>query len=327
MNYLEIYRQANHYLNLAITHRSSDIFILPQKGRYVIQEQRGTRLETVGHLPFSEGQRLISYFKFHANMAITEQRRPQLGAMNYQFQKATLNLRLSTVGNYLNEESLVIRLIYPIALIKQEFLFEEQINQLMTWQQQRGLILFAGPTGSGKTTSIYHLVRKVAEGKLVLTIEDPVEVNEPNFLQLQVNEEANMSYQALIKVALRHRPDIFIIGEIRDQETAQAAIQAALSGHLVLSTVHAQTAHGVFQRLKQLKLDSNLIEQALTGVAYQRLIPSQSGTVKALYDFWSPKDGVSDLPSGMSKQWETYLEMGVKRHEISSETAAQFKAG
>lgn len=324
---MNTHKQAASYLNIAIKHRSSDVFILPRNGEYIIQDQRGNGLMDLGMLPASIGTQLIAYFKFHANMAITEKRRPQLGSMQYRYKNTVINLRLSTVGNYLNEESLVIRLIYPIALIKQEFLFKEQEDYLLEWQERRGLILFAGPTGSGKTTSIYHLTKRICQHKLVLTIEDPVEVTEPSFLQLQVNDDAQMSYDDLIKVALRHRPDIFIIGEIRDAETASAAVQAALSGHLVYSTIHAQSALGVQQRLVQLGINRELLTQALTGVAYQRLIPVKSGKMKALYDLWGFNDSSVVTDIGMTEKWEKYLKRGVKGGEISEDVFKQYKAG
>lgn len=116
--------------------------------------------------------------------------------------------------------------------------------------QSRGLIITSGPTGSGKTTTMYEVAKSMSQNKVVMTIEDPVEVHEPSFLQAQVNNEAGIDYQSLLKAALRHRPDILIIGEIRDQGTARLAVDAALSGHLVFATIHAKSTLQTISRLE-----------------------------------------------------------------------------
>ncbi|WP_054655932.1 ATPase, T2SS/T4P/T4SS family [Secundilactobacillus silagei] len=229
-------------LSAAVASGSSDLHIQPVGDVYRVFEHHGDGLVFVKQLTISEGQQLIAHFKYRANMAITETRRPQLGALTLTVDGQTVHLRLSSVGNFINQESIVIRLLLPLAEQRLAFLVPKQLAQLRDWCSLRGLILFAGPTGSGKTSTIYHLAKDLSKTLSVLSVEDPTEIVAPDFLQLQVNPAAEMSYQALIKVALRHRPEVLIIGEIRDRETAKAAVDAALSGHLVLSSVHAQTA-------------------------------------------------------------------------------------
>lgn len=151
---------------------------------------------------------VINYLKFTSDMDISEYRRPQVGARNFSFQKQQINLRLSSLGNYANQESLVIRLIYPLRNLVTNDLKEQQWQDIMN---QRGLILFSGPTCYGKTTSMYQLTKKYSNNKIVLAIEDPVEIIEPQFLQVQVNERAQMNYANHIKTSLRHRPDILIL--------------------------------------------------------------------------------------------------------------------
>src|SRR5699024_12255697 len=125
--------------------------------------------------------------------------------------------------------------------------------------QQTGLILVGGRIGAGKTTTMYQLARQLCPKQIVLTIEDPVESDHPEFIQLQVNELAGMDYESLLKLGLRHRPDVFIIGESRDSQTAAMSVQAALSGHLVFGTIHARDASGVVSRLLQFGTDSYYI--------------------------------------------------------------------
>lgn len=315
-------------LSNAVEANSSDVHILPETDHYKVVEHRLGKVVPICQLSRQEGQQLIAHFKYRANMAITETRRPQLGALTLEIAEHEIHLRLSSVGNFLNQESLVIRLLRPLAQQQLAFLKPAQLHVLTNWCQHRGLVLFAGPTGSGKTTTIYQLAQQLSQALTVLSIEDPVEIVAPNFLQLQVNEAATMTYQALIKVALRHRPDVLIVGEIRDRETAQAAIDAALSGHLVLSTVHAQTAHGIVTRLSQLAIDPDVVKQAVIGVAYQRLIPTMDGQVAALLDLAAgPVDDQWQQVQETTAVWKEDLADAKRTDKISQQTYDQFKAG
>lgn len=315
-------------LKAAIKNRCSDIYIQPKEDHYQVLEHRSDGIHEVQQLPDTEGQQLITHFKYRANMAITETRRPQMGALTLEISGITVHLRLSSVGNFINQESLVVRLLLPLDIQRPEYLVPGQLDTLADWCRHRGLVLFAGPTGSGKTTTIYQLAKVISHNLSVLSIEDPVEIVEPAFLQLQVNDKAEMTYQALIKVALRHRPDVLIIGEIRDAKTAKAAVDAALSGHLVLSTIHAQTAKGTVTRLTQLGVDFNAIKQAVTGVAYQRLLPKLNGQTVALLDLQAGpvnQDWLKDTT--MSVEWRKILEDASSRKQISSTTKRTFQTG
>nr|WP_246147745.1 competence type IV pilus ATPase ComGA [Secundilactobacillus folii] len=315
-------------LQAAIETGSSDLHIQPDGDHYQVSQHRAIGLVAVQQLSFEEGQQLIAHFKYRANMAITETRRPQLGAMTLSVDGQIVHLRLSSVGNFLNQESLVMRLLLPLDVQQPKFLVPAQFQQLRQWSGLRGLILFAGPTGSGKTTTIYQLARELSASQSVLSIEDPVEIIAPDFLQLQVNPAAEMSYQALIKVALRHRPEVLIVGEIRDHETAKAAVDAALSGHLVLSSVHAQTARGTVNRLSQLAIDQIAIEQAVIGVAYQRLLPTQTGDLAAYFDLVEgPVTADWYQQTNMTQQWKETLADAKQRSQISSATYHRFENG
>lgn len=149
-----------------------------------------------------------------------------------------------------------------------------ELAQLIKLKQ--GLILLAGQMGSGKTTTLYHVAANHLNDQMVLTIEDPVELVVPQFLQLQVNNAAQMSYDRLLKLALRHHPDVMIIGEIRDAETAHIVVQAALSGHLILSTVHAMSITGIWYRLRAFGIPVDLLNQVIVGLGYQEMMQHEN---------------------------------------------------
>ncbi len=135
-----------------------------------------------------------------------------------------------------------------------------------------------GPTGSGKTTLMYHLARQPTVFSQVMTIEDPVEIEEPTFVQLQTNDQIGLDYEVLIKLCLRHRPDCLLIGEIRDEKTAQMVIRAALTGHVVFATLHANDEKEVFQRLEELGLLKAQVDSVLRSLFFQRILPLTDGT-------------------------------------------------
>lgn len=271
-NYLE------KLLKVAFELDFSDLYFLPKGGEYLISGQRLDRLEQVSIVSTDFARSLLSLMKYWANLNLAEERRPQLG--RFDFAKGFV--RLSSVGDFLDRETVVLRLI---AGLSKELRFQSWSDwqQLLSDQPVSGLYLLAGPTGSGKTTMMYELLKHWSKGRVVLTVEDPVEAEQKDFLQLQVNEQAGVSYQELIKVALRHRPDILVIGEIRDTKTAEAALQAALSGHLVVATIHANSAELVLERLVDLGLDESLLREALVQSLYLRLTPNEAGELVASF--------------------------------------------
>lgn len=275
----EIYTQK--ILQFACQREVSDIFFLLHLQQVMIKMREIDGIHDYQILDKNFAAGVINYLKFTSDMDISEHRRPQVGARNFSFQKQQINLRLSSLGDYANQESLVIRLIYPLRNLVTNDLKEQQWQDIMN---QRGLILFNGPTGSGKTTSMYQLTKKYINNKIVLAIEDPVEIIEPQFLQVQVNERAQMSYANLIKTSLRHRPDILILGEIRDEQTSQMAVRAALSGHLVISTVHARNKFAVIGRMMELGVSQRELYSVLNCVVYQRLILQTTGVIKPYRD-------------------------------------------
>lgn len=236
-------------------------------------------------ITYSQYQLLLAYFKFTAMMDIGEIRKPQNGTINDKRERGNYSLRLSTLPLH-HQESLAIRILPQEEhyTIDQLFLFPNQLNILKKWMKhQSGLILMTGPTGSGKTTTLYALLEAILkeESYQTITLEDPIEKNLHDILQVQVNEKAGITYQTGLKAALRHDPDIIMVGEIRDQFTAQFAFEAALTGHLVLSTLHAKDTIGTIHRLLEMGIKSSELSQSLIAVAAVQLLPIQiDGEVK-----------------------------------------------
>ncbi|OJG77765.1 secretion system protein E [Enterococcus ratti] len=218
-------------------------------------------------------------------MDIGEKRKAQLGSLTYIFNEREVRLRLSSVGDYLQRESLVIRLLYDLSEKYFRCFSSTDLQLISERTKKRGLYLFSGPVGSGKTSLMYYLAQE--EELQVITIEDPVEIEEMSFLQLQVNEKIQQTYDQLLKLALRHRPDLLIIGEIRDQKTAQIAIRAALTGHRVFATVHARHLNATEARMIELIGRKEELCECLSGVVYQEILLdyTQSSAVLWGYNF------------------------------------------
>lgn len=250
---------------------AQDIYIIPKEDAYELYMRVGDERSLIGTFDFQKMASVISHFKFLAGMNVGEKRRSQLGSCDYIYDEAkTSSLRLSSVGDYRGFESLVIRVLFD-GKRSLNYWFDG-MEQVSSGIKGRGLYLFSGPVGSGKTTLMYQLVQEKFPDKQIITIEDPVEIKQSQMLQLQINESIGMTYDHLIKLSLRHRPDILIIGEIRDAETAHAVIRASLTGAMVFSTVHAKSIRGVYDRLLELGISRAELDNSLRGIVYQRLI-------------------------------------------------------
>lgn len=250
---------------------AQDIYMLPRDGEYELLLRVGDERRRLDVCGTDRMANLISHFKFVAGMTVGEKRRSQLGSCDYQVDEdLKVSLRLSTVGDYRGQESLVIRLLHSQqSVLSYWFDGDKKVREAVGG---RGLYLFSGPVGSGKTTLMHQLIADTFKELQVISIEDPVEIKNSQLLQLQVNESIGMTYDNLIKLSLRHRPDILIIGEIRDTQTARAVIRASLTGAMVFSTIHAKSIPGVYARLLELGVTRAELENSLGLVAYQRFI-------------------------------------------------------
>ena len=262
---------AKKLLEEAIENDAHDLYILPHESLYQLYFRTDNGRILAAELEVGSALALISHFKFVAGMNVGEKRRSQLGACFYSLSAGGRRLRLSSVGDFEGRESLVIRLLHD-GKENLRFWFEEDLEQALELVRQRGLYLFSGPVGSGKTSLMYHLAKTGFQDRQVITIEDPVELVDPDFLQLQLNDMIGSSYDELIKLSLRHMPDLVIVGEIRDERTARAVIRASLTGYTVFSTVHAKSIAGVYGRLLELGISRGELTNALCGTVYSRLI-------------------------------------------------------
>lgn len=281
---------------------AQDIYFIPKEATYELHMRIGDERCLIDSYDFEVLAAVISHFKFVAGMNVGEKRRSQLGSCDYQHGKKVSSLRLSTVGDYRGHESLVIRLLHDEER-ELRFWFQDLV-ELGEQYRQRGLYLFAGPVGSGKTTLMHELAKSLFKGQQVMSIEDPVEIKQDDMLQLQLNEAIGLTYENLIKLSLRHRPDLLIIGEIRDSETARAVVRASLTGATVFSTIHAKSIRGVYERLLELGVTEEELAVVLQGVCYQRLIGGGG-----ILDF-ANKDYQEHQPTSWNEQIDQLLKDG-----------------
>ncbi|WP_099220972.1 competence type IV pilus ATPase ComGA [Listeria costaricensis] len=256
--------------------RASDIHLSPRREDYHCYFRMNGDFCLIETCSITEAQKLITYLKFQASMDIGEKRRPQTGQYEISLDQQRISLRLSTLLDKSGLESLVIRLFSEGDILpfykSTPFLFN-CLQMFQNAEKNSGLLLFSGKTGSGKSSSMYGLAELLYQhhARKIVTIENPVEHYHQAFLQIEINEKAGLTYQEILREVLRHDPDIIIIGEIRDSETAQMAIRAALTGHLVLSTVHAGSLKGILNRLTELGLSKSDLAEGLIGISHQRI--------------------------------------------------------
>ncbi|WP_010096972.1 competence type IV pilus ATPase ComGA [Ornithinibacillus scapharcae] len=264
-------------LSKAVQRNATDIHFYPLETKTDIYFRiHGKRL-LFDSITTSQYDLILTYYKFTSGMDIGEIRKPQNGTIPFHKNSHHFSLRLSTLPVN-HSESLAIRILPQdqALTLDQLFLFQNQLITLKKWMKHKsGLILLSGPTGSGKTTTLYALLEEFIkeESYQTITLEDPIEKNIQDILQVQVNEKAGITYQSGLKAALRHDPDIIMVGEIRDRHTAQFAFEASLTGHLVLSTIHAKHAAGTIHRLFEMGLSATELNQSLIGVASIELLP------------------------------------------------------
>jgi type II secretory ATPase GspE/PulE/Tfp pilus assembly ATPase PilB-like protein/CheY-like chemotaxis protein len=260
-----------------ITCRASDIHVEPSEGGVVVRYRIDGVLRQVMKIPRSAGLPLVSRIKIMSGMDIADRLRPQDGRCRVAVNGSPVDLRVSTLPASLGEKA-VIRILNAKATILSldalGFLEEERATVTKLLDNKEGILLVTGPTGSGKTTTLYAALRQVqGEGVNIVTVEDPVEYRlGSNIVQVQVHEKAGLTFATALRSILRQDPDVVLIGEIRDTETAQIAVQASLTGHLVLSTLHTNDAPNTVTRLVDMGMEAYKIASALRGIIAQRLL-------------------------------------------------------
>lgn len=272
-----IIRVVDWILSYAFEQRASDIHIEPRRDKGYIRFRIDGVLHTVHDLPIDIAKAVVSRLKILGRMDLAEKRRPLDGRIKTKNSDGSeIELRLSTLPTAFGEK-FVGRIFDPSVLLR-DFLElgmdeHEQKLWLSLITQPTGIVLVTGPTGSGKTTTLYTSLKRLATPEVnVCTLEDPIEMVEPSFNQMQINHEIGVSFASGIRALLRQDPDIIMVGEIRDAETAEMAVQAALTGHLVISTLHTNDAPLAITRLLEIGVPSYLINATLLGVIAQRLV-------------------------------------------------------
>ena len=292
-----VVRLSNMIISRGITDKASDIHIEPAKDCLRIRYRVDGILQDGMTLPKKAQASITSRFKIMADMDIAEKRAPQDGRISATIEGKPYDFRVSTLPAVFGEK-IVMRVLdksnISVGLNKLGLLpytydmFESMI------QRTYGIILVTGPTGSGKSTTLYSVLSKLNSGeKNILTIEDPVEYELSGITQSMVNNRAGMTFAAGLRSMLRQDPNIIMVGEMRDQETAMIAIEAALTGHLVISTLHTNDAPGAVARLLDMGIESFMIASSVVGVMAQRLLRTVCAKCKEQYT--PPRDAIKRL--------------------------------
>ncbi len=263
-------------LNQAISDRASDVHIVPDDNTLRVRYRIDGILHDTLEPPLSVHRPIISRIKVLAGMNIAEQRRPQDGQFVFRHRGKEVDVRVATANTVRGEMAVLRILDKSISLLQLDqlgFLPESLINYQELIALPFGMILVAGPTGAGKTTTLYATINQLNRNENnIMTIEDPVEYQFDNISQMQVNRQAGLVFATGLRAIMRMDPNVILVGEIRDRETAEITVQAALTGHLVLSSIHANDAVGALHRLIDLGVEPFLVASALVGVISQRLV-------------------------------------------------------
>ncbi|WP_422450544.1 MULTISPECIES: GspE/PulE family protein [unclassified Endozoicomonas] len=273
-------------LQYAFEQRASDIHIEPRREQCNLRFRIDGVLHSIYQMPVKVAAAMTSRLKILGRMNVAEKRKPQDGRLKTRNADGyEVELRLSTLPTAFGEK-LVMRIFDPEVLVKSfsdmGFSREDERRWKAMSGQPNGIILVTGPTGSGKTTTLYSTLKQLATDQVnVCTIEDPIEMVEPAFNQMQVQHNIDLTFASGLRALLRQDPDIIMVGEIRDLETAEMAIQAALTGHLVISTLHTNDAPSALTRLLELGVPPYLIKNTVLGVMAQRLVRTLCPNCKA----------------------------------------------
>lgn len=271
-----IIRLVNHLFARALDLNASDIHFEPCESHLDIRCRVDGIMTRIDRLPVKIHHAVTSRLKLMARLDIGEKRLPQDGRIDYQIGNKQLDMRVSTLPG-VHGESVVLRILDrddTAVALKQLGMPEDlliQYEEIVT--QPNGMVLITGPTGSGKTTTLYATLEKInSEKQKIITIEDPVEYQLEGITQIQTNASIGLSFAAGLRSLVRQDPDILMVGEIRDHETAEIAIESALTGHLVFSTLHTNDAAGAVTRLQDMGVEGYLISSSLLAIQAQRLV-------------------------------------------------------
>ncbi len=282
-----VVRLVDLIISEGILARASDIHIEPEEGGIAVRFRIDGVLREHMKIPRAAGLPLISRIKIISGLDIADRLRPQDGRARVAVDGIPVDLRISTLPAAVGEK-VVIRIldasrnILELDSLGLDTMEVKAVHEML--ENRDGIVLVTGPTGSGKTTTLYAAIQKVqSEGVNIVTVEDPVEYRMPGIVQVQTNERTGLTFASALRSILRQDPDVVLVGEVRDLETAQIAVQASLTGHLVLSTLHTNDAANAVTRLVDIGLESFKIAASLRGVIAQRLMRSLCPTCKGVW--------------------------------------------
>ncbi len=265
-------------LMLAVKEKTSDIHIEPKENEHLVRFRNDGVLTNKMRMPSILGSSLVARYKVMSKLDITERRKPQDGKISLPIGEHKVDIRVSTLPST-HGEKVVMRVLGSVASgipldISKIGLSESVLDEFQSaLEEPNGIIFVTGPTGSGKTTTLYAALNRINRPEInIMTIEDPVEYQIPSITQSQVDVKAGRTFASILRAALRQDPDVILVGEIRDTETASIASEAALTGHLVLSTLHTNSALQAVTRLIDMGVEPYIVAPAIVGVLAQRLV-------------------------------------------------------
>lgn len=314
VNNQHIVNLVNWLLQYAFDQRASDIHLEPRRDNSNVRFRIDGVMHQVYQIPTPVMGAVISRIKILGRMDIAEKRRPQDGRLKTRNNNVEVELRLSTMPTAFGEK-VVMRIFDPEVLLKNftELGFNKRERTLWSemTRQAHGIILVTGPTGSGKTTTLYSTLKQLAKPEVNLcTVEDPIELIEPSFNQMQIEPKIGLDFASGIRTLMRQDPDIIMVGEIRDLETAEMAIQASLTGHLVISTLHTNNAPSAITRLLEIGVKPYLVKLTLLGVMAQRLIRTLCPNCKEQHVISDNEWDVLVSPFTIKKPAQVYRALG-----------------
>ncbi|WP_069649458.1 type II secretion system ATPase GspE [Caloranaerobacter ferrireducens] len=287
INNAPVVRLINSIIKQAVNSRASDIHIEPFENRLRIRFRIDGQLQEIMSPSISTHSAIVTRIKIMGKMNIAEKRVPQDGRVEINIDGRDIDLRISTMPTVYGEKVVIRLLDRGNFLLNKEqlgFINENLLRFNKIVKNPNGIILVTGPTGSGKTTTLYALLRELnSMDKNIITLEDPVEYKLDGINQVQINNKAGLTFATGLRSILRQDPDIIMVGEIRDEETARLAVRAAITGHLVISTMHTNDAPSTIARLIDMGIEPYLISSSLVGVVSQRLVRKICDNCKISY--------------------------------------------
>ena len=301
-----VIRLVNHLFERVLDLNGSDIHFEPEEHSFNVRCRVDGIMQQIETLPISAQPPVTSRLKLMAKLDIGEKRLPQDGRIEYSLGKRKIDMRVSTLPG-VHGESVVLRILdrsdilvgldklgMPASLLE---IYEGLIRQ------PHGILLVTGPTGSGKTTTLYATLEKISTSELkMITVEDPVEYQLEGITQIQVNSKIGLDFASGLRSIVRQDPDVIMIGEIRDHETASIAIESALTGHLVFSTLHTNDAAGSITRLQDMGVEPYLISSSLLAVQAQRLVRENCPDCSKAYDITDVESRLLGIENGKISQ-------------------------